>query len=868
MVYATDLRTEYLENPLAVVRTPRFSWRIESRARAQIQRAYQLQVFDEKGALVWDSGKVYSRETVGIRYGGAPLASGEEYRWQVCVWDKTDAPSAFSKSAYFRVGLDEKDWSKAAWIGGETKNAPYLRKGFTLPDKKIRRAYLYATGLGLYELYLNGEKVGNNVLEQTVTQYHKRFFYSTYDVTALLKTRNALGAILGRGYYATLPNGRDWQVCNWAYAPWSDERKLRLRLNILYDDGTKESVATDESWKIAESPLSFDEPYYGEAYDARLEIDGWRGADFDDQNWAQATMKNPPKGLALPQPMEGICVAERIEPLSKTRVGENRYVFDMGKMTSGWCSVSVKGQRGAAVKIRYSEKLCSSGELDRSWLLDDSLFDGAVREGQTDYYTLKGIGVESWSPRFTYKGFRYVEVTLDAGVELIALQGESLHTDVASIGEFACSERRLNEIHELCRRSLLNNYHGYPSDTPVYEKLGYLADGFITQDVAAYNFSTAKFYEKWAADIRLQVKENGYVEQTAPMWNEEKENAPEWSLAMIFCPWQHYLFYGDKKILQDNYEMMEKVLFYQLSLGQDGEFSSMWGDHGGALRRISPTAHIYYAARVLSEISAIVRKEKSAEYAALADKIKTDFQRIFFDENAGFYCENAGGFRLNAQILPLAFGLVPDEKKAALWETVFARIEALESLDCGILSLKYLFTLLAEQGRGDLALKMILDERYHSYGYLLKQGATALWEFWKKASRSYDHHMYATVDEFFYGELAGLRRDGVGFSSLLFRPYPLQGLEWCKAETDTLHGKASSAWKNTENAFVWEICVPPNTTATVYVPLLWSDTVLENGAAVEEAQDVVFVEKKNGYCVCKVGSGEYRFTNNGGAGMR
>lgn len=868
MIYATDLRTEYLENPLAVAKAPRFSWRIEAEERAQIQLAYRLCVFDGENALVWDSGKVYSRETVGIRYGGKPLASGEEYRWQVCVWDKTDAPSAFSQSAYFRVGLDDTDWEKSAWIGGETKNAPYLRKGFVLPNKKIRRAYLYATGLGLYELYLNGEKVGNNVLEQTVTQYHKRFFYSTYDVTALLEKRNALGAVLGRGYYATLPNGRDWQVCNWAYAPWSDERKLRLQLRIFYEDGTNESVATDESWEVAESPLVFDEPYYGEAYDARLEIDGWANADFDDKNWAQATLKKPPKGIALPQPMEGICVAERIDPISKICVGENRYVFDMGKMTSGWCSVSVKGQRGATVKIRYSEKIFANGELDCSGLLEESIFDGAVREGQTDYYILKGIGVESWSPRFTYKGFRFIELELGHGVELLALQGQSVHTDVESIGAFSCSEPRLNEVHGLCRRSLLNNYHGYPSDTPVYEKMGYLADGFITQDVAAYNFSAAKFYEKWAADVRLQVKENGYVEQTAPMCDEEKENAPEWSLATIFCPWQHYLFYGDKKILSDNYEAMKKVFAYQYSLEKAGEFRSMWGDHGGELRRISPTAHMYNAARVLSKISAIIRDGKSAEYAAVADKIKANFQRIFFDENAGFYCENTGEFHLNAQILPLAFGLVPDEKKAALWETVFVRIEALQSLDCGILSLKYLFTLLAEQGRGDLALKMILDERYHSYGYLLNQGATALWEFWDKTSRSYDHHMYATVDEFFYGELAGIRRDGVGFSSLIFRLYPLQGLEWCKAETNTLHGKAASAWEKTGNAFVWEITVPPNTTATVFVPLVCGDSVLESGAAVEETQDVVFVERKDGYCVCKVGSGKYRFTNSNGAGMR
>ena len=760
----------------------------------------------------------------------------------------------------------DEEWKNAAWIGAETNVAPYLRKAFVLP-KKVKKARIYVTGLGLYTLYLNGEKVGNGVLEQAVSQYHKRYFYSVYDVTDALQKENAIGVILGRGYYAILPNGRDWQVDNWAHAPWRDERKLRLQLRLEYEDG-EEIIGTDESWKYAESPILFDEPHYGEVYDARKEIAGWNVSNFDDSTWKNAVLRNAPQGKAEPTTIPAIKVAESITPIEKNCVGENRFVFDMGKVTSGWCALQVQGKRGGEVKIRYSERAFAVGNLDRAWRLEDSLFDGVLREGQTDYYILKGEGVESFEPRFTYKGFRFVEVTLPSETTLLSVEGKAVHTAVESVGKFVCSNEKINRIHELCRQSLLNNYHGYPSDTPVYEKLGYLADGFITQDAAAYNFDVASFYEKWAVDIRLQVKENGYVEQTAPMWDEEKENAPEWSLAMIFCPWQHYLFYGDCKILRDNYVAMQKVFAYQLSLEKNGEFSSMWGDHGGDLRRLSPSAHMYAAACVLAEISALIQDGKRGEYLQTAGKIKQNFERIFFDEKAGYYREEEGVFHLNAQILPLAFGITPTERKAALWAIIQEKAKELQSLDCGILSLKYLFPMLAERGYIDLALRMILDEKYHSYGYLLSLGATTLWEFWNENSRSYDHHMYAAVDEFFYGELSGIRREGVGFATLRFKPYLTQEITWCEGEIETPRGKARSAWKNGERAFVWEITVPANTTAAVYIPLQGENEVLESGKPIAQAEGVLSVEKEKDYLVCKVGAGNYAFTQTKGACTR
>lgn len=857
-IFATQLKTEYRENPIGIGKKPRFSWEIGSENRAQTQLAYQLLVKNANGGIVWDSGKVYSSESVGVEYAGSPLQSRAVYSWQVCVWDKKDI-AAWSKTAAFETGIEEQDWLGAEWIGAETKSAPYLRKNFVLAPKQVQKARLYVTGLGCFEAYINGKKVGEATALPIVTQYHKRYFYETHDVTELLNgAKNALSVMLGRGYYATLQSGMDWQADNWANAPWKDVQKLRLKLFVTYADGTEEEIFSDGSWKISESPLVFDEPYYGEAYDARAEIEGWNGSDFDDSAWKNARVVSAPLGKAEPIAVEGNFVKEILQPISVTSPKPGVWLYDMQKMCCGWCEIVVKGARSAQVKIQYSEKLKGDGTIDRVGLLQDHIFDGVLREGQTDYYTLKGNGEESWEPRFTHKGFRFIQVTADEGVEIVRLCAKSVHTDVACIGEFACSNERFNQIHEMCKRSLLNNYHGYPSDTPVYENMGYLADGYITQDTAAYNFDVARFYEKWATDIRLQVKPNGYLEQTAPMWDEDKENAPEWSLGMIFTPWQHYLFYGDKKLLIDNFEEMKKVFSYQLSLGKDYIFRSMWGDHGGELRTISPTAHMYYAATVLAEIAALLGEDKSY-YIETAERIKRAFHAAFYDENSGFYAEKAGEFRLNAQILPLAFGMVPEKQKRALYALIEKKTAELDKLDSGILSLKYLFSLLTENGLGETALKMILDEQYHSFGYLLNKGATTLWEDWGEYARSYDHHMYGTVDEYFYRTLGGICRDGVGFSSVVIRPYLSPTLQWCRAAVDTVRGEVKSDWKKTENDFVFQVEIPANMTAKIYVPVWGAGHITESETPVEQVKEVTFIKEQDGYKVFAVGSGKYTF---------
>ena len=859
MLTAINLKTEYQENPVCVGKSPRFSWKLRGALRAQTQLAYRVLVYEKKGALVWDSGKVYSNESVGIAYAGKPLKSQTEYVWRVCVWD-SEENSCESAEAGFETGLDEKDWQGAEWIGANTQGAPYLRKTFALTGERVEKARAYFTGLGFAEAYLNGKKIGNALLEPCVTQYHKRFFYSTYDVTPLLSgEKNALGVMLGRGYYSMLGNGKDWQTENWANAPWRDGRELRFRLWIKYAEGTEQNIFSNTSWTASESPLTFDMPYYGEVYDARKELTGWNLPDFDDATWQSALPMRAPDGAAEPSAVENNAVAESFVPVSKNAVSHGVTVFDFGKITCGWCAIRVRGERGKRVKLAYSELLGADGNVDRRGLINDIELDGERHEAQTDEYILKG-GEEQWEAAFTYKGFRYVQITADSGVEILSICAKAVHTDVRSIGEFACSNEKLNAVHELCRQSLLNNYHGYPSDTPVYENMGYLADGHITQDAAAYNFDTARFYEKWAADIRLQVKPDGYVEQTAPMWDEDKDNAPEWALAAILVPWQHYLFYGDKRVLAENYAEMQRVFAYQLGLAKDGISASMWGDHGAELKTLTPTAYLYHSAIVLAEIAKLLNDEKASEYLAAAERIKSAFVRTFYDEERGDYREKDGEFHVNAQVLPLAFGIAPSEQKQGLLQKIKTRAQTLTRLDCGILSLKYFFRLLTENGLGELALSMILDEKYRSFGYLLSKGATTLWETWGEDTRSFDHHMYATVDEYFYTVLGGIQRDGVGFSSLIIRPYT-QMLDWCKAATETVRGRVECAWKKTQDGLDMEIVVPANVTATVYIPLGKTGEVLENGAPIQRADGVRFLRTEKNCCVCEIGGGRYLFSS-------
>lgn len=825
------LKTEYLTNPISVpLERVRFSWSVESTERNQYQSAYQILVQDEKG-IVWDSEKVLCNDMAGICYAGQPLRPRTKYGWQVKVWNQSGECSEFSEMQSFETTLSSGEWKGAEWIGANTTGLPLFRKAFAL-EKEIKEARVYVSGLGVYELTVNGKAIGEEILGPMVTRYHKRYFYNAYDIVTLLKKgENVFGIMLGNGYYCMHDNGVDWQKTKWTDAPWADEPKCKIVAFITYTDGSVVQICTDESWKNAESPIRVDEAYYGEEYDARMEQKGWNQIGFDDSLWNNSSVANAPLGNAEIQLADSCKIVEEL-PLYLLYNAENEYLFDTKRMIVGWARITVKGQSGDEVEISYSEWLDEQGKLDFKGLLGDWNFADRKRKAQTDYYILNGEGEETFAPHFAYKGFRYVRVRTKGTVTLENITAEVIRADLPEIGGFACSDEFLNQLHGACQNALLNNLHSYPSDTPVYENMGYLADGYLTQEMAHFHYDATKYYEKWSRDILDQAKESGYIEQTAPMWDEDKENAPEWSVAIAIVPYQIYRATGDKTALVENYEKAKKVFAYQMELTDHCIATSMWGDHACAgkstLKELSPTAYLFYTANILSETARLQGNEAEFEYyKAQVESIKEAFNARFYNEEKGYYCEyGQEEFLLNAQVLPYAMGLADEKQKERLKESV-TRLAT--HLDGGIFAIKNLFPVLTEMGLEERLYKWVKAKTAPSWGYWLSFGDGSLWEQWYDHTRSRNHHMFGTVDEWLYKSVAGL--EVIDSKTLRIKPYMAENLIWASAHTKLPSGAASCHWKKREKGIFIEVEIPFNVTVTVYIPQSsGEDKVLEIGS--------------------------------------
>ena len=859
MLTVKNLKTEYISNPIGVaLQGVRFSWQTDCDKRNQYQAAYQILVKDGE-ETAWDSGKVFCADTSGILYQGKPLRPRTKYLWQVKIFTNSGEESPFSALHSFETTLSALEWESAPFIGANTKGLPLLRKSFCLPDKTVVSGRVYVCGLGKYELSLNGNAVAKDLLNPLITRYHNRYLYNVYDVTALLqKGKNAFGVLLGNGYYAMHGNGVDWQKDKWANAPWADRPKCKLLCYIVYDDGTETLIATDESWKCAQSPLLVDEAYYGEEQDAGLQINGWNSAEFDDEAWQNAVRVAPPAGKAEPQLAES-CSVIKTMPLKLLRCKENEYLFDVGQMTVGWVKLTLSGNCGDKAEVSYSEWLDENGNFDEKWLLSVWDFEGKKRHGQTDYFILNGDATETLVPHFQYKGFRYVRIRFAGDIKLENITAETVYADIAQTGKFACSDPFINRLHNACKNALSNNLHDYPSDTPVYEKMGYLADGYLTQEMAFYNFDAVKYYEKWARDIIDQAKDDGYIEQTAPMWDEDKENAPEWSVAIAVVPYQIYKLTGDKALLLECYEKAKKVFAYQIRLTDGFIATSMWGDHAcnkDTIKRISATTALFYMANILAETAKL--KNNLAEYEqylATAKRMKSAFNARFFDENKGFYCENAGGgFALNAQVLPYAFGLVEDEKKALVESSIR---EYGQSLEGGIFAVKQLFPVLTDLGLEERLYDWVTANTPPSFGYWLSFGDESLWEQWFDFTRSRNHHMFGTVDEWLYKALAGL--EITGGNALKIQPCFAKKLQWAKASVAINGGEAVCEWERKENATTLHLEIPFNTHATARLVKEKSARVYVNGADIASSKDIRLISNSDKEVVFEMGCGSYDF---------
>ena len=873
-VTAKSLRCEYLTDPMGIdVGSPRLSWILDSRERGQKQTAYQILVANTEEELkkglgdLWDSGRISSDQTTLVVYDGKPLVSRQACFWKVRSWDKDGKVSPWSETAQWEMGLlTAGDW-QAQWIARTTNitelPAPLFRRELTL-DGKIKRARVYICGLGYYELHINGWKVGDHLLDPGFTRYDRRELYVTYDVTSMLKRgENALGVILGNGWF----NGQTRAVWGFDKAPWREAPKLLLSLVVEYTDGRTVVMGSDGSWKTATGPIVFDSIYGGENYDARLELPGWDKPGFNDCAWQPVQIVDAPKGRLVAQMMPPITVDRIIKPVKMTEPKPGVFVFDLGQNFAGYTDLTVRGPAGSKIKLRHGERLFPDGSLDTRDIEQHVKRMGKEQEHQTDNYTLKGKGTETWHARFTYYGFQYVEMTGFPGKPTLdSVRGVFTHTAVPVAGQFECSNPLLSKIWQATRWSYLSNLQGIPTDCPHREKNGWMGDAHLAAEQAIYNFMPAGFYTKWINDIGDEQRPSGKLPGIVPTsgWGYAWGNGPAWDSAFGLIPFYLYEYYGDAKPLCDHYEGLKRYVDY-LTTRASNNIVNIGLNDWAPFKTTTPaditdTAYYYRDALIVSLAASLQgRTDDATHYQELARQIKESFNQAFFNADAGTY-GNGGQTSLSCALYQ---GLVEPKDQARVLQNLVAAVDKRNGhIDTGILGAKYILNALTENGRADVAYQMAAQKDLPSWGWWIEQGATTLWEQWN-GTESRDHIMFGDISAWFYKALAGINGDPAapGFKHFIIRPSPVGNLTFARAEYDSIHGKIVSDWKIRAGEFTLRVTVPPNTTATICVPNANLNDVREGSTPATRADGVTSFSQEKSSADFEVGSGTYKFTD-------
>jgi alpha-L-rhamnosidase len=894
-------KCEHRVNPLGLdAEPPRLSWALDADGRGQVQSAYRVLVAGSgedlatEQNLLWDSGRVESDRSVGIEYEGEELGSGAHCTWNVRVWDGEGRPSSPGEPAVFEMGLLERsDWH-GNWVSagegpagdldpptGDEYDAlanglapcPYLRRGFGL-EKPVRRARLYATARGVYEISLNGTRVGEDVLAPGWTDYRKRIQYQSYDVTELLREGpNALGAILGDGWYAGFV-GFDPKR---AGAHYGAKPSLLAQLDVEYEDGTTESVATDGSWRSSTGPIEFSDLLAGESYDARLEMPGWDGPGFDDSGWFGVETEEIGDALIVAQPDEGVRATEEVAAKEVTEPQGGVNVFDMGQNMVGWVRLKVEGEAGTTVKMRFAEALNPDG----------TIYTENLRSArQTDTYTLKGAGEEVYEPRFTFHGFHYVEVTGYPGEPpLDAVTGRVVHSATPPAGTFECSSQMVNKLQENIVWGQRGNFLSIPTDCPQRdERLGWTGDAQIFVRTAAYNMDVAAFFTKWMADVEDAQTPQGAFTDVVPLLEsgviDLSRGAPAWGDAGVIVPWTIYNAYGDTRMIEKHYEAMTRWMEYLRDANPDlvrkNKLGNNYGDWLNPMGDATPkdllaTAYWAYDAKLMAEMSRTIdREDEAADYEELFGNIKEAFNRAYVDPDGRVEGDTQTGY-----VVALHMDLLPEELRAKAAEHLVRTIEEKDwHLSTGFVGVGYLCPVLTEAGYPDVAYRLLENETYPSWGYTIKNGATTIWERWdgwteengfqSPNMNSFNHYSLGSVGEWLYRYVAGIDAASPGFGHILIRPLPGGSLTHAGASHDSVRGRIESRWELSDGRLRLGVKIPANTTATVHVPTADVGGVTEGDGPAAEAEGVMFVRGEDGAAVFEVGSGEYEFVGSAG----
>jgi alpha-L-rhamnosidase len=893
-VWETELlKCEYRVNPLGIDEAqPRFSWTFRSPRRDQYQSAYHILVASSRDKLqknigdVWDSGTLSSVDNINVLFAGKPLRPFTRYFWKIKALNTHGEATPWSRPAWFETAFLHTHW-EGSWIGDgkpipQQKEdfytnipAPLFKKDFTI-GKTIRSARLYISGLGYYEAYLNGQKVGDAVLDPGWTNYGKTILYSIYDITGAIKPgSNRIVLLLGNGWYNPLPM-KLFGTFNLRDVLHTGQPKVIANIRVLFTDGSSRSIVTDGSWSAGDSYILKNNIYLGEEQDARLMKPT---TEQQGSSWASAVVVPSPGGVMAAQTAPPIRITKIIRPVAVSSPEKGVYVFDLGRNFAGWIRMRIRGKAGATVHFLYGELLVPGGRVNgmttvaghikEIWHLSGGPGSPATAY-QKDSYTCKGDSTDVFQPHFTFHAFRYVEITdLDNIPGLEDLQGLRLNSDLPEAGHFTCSNPLLNRVQDITLASFLSNIFSVQSDCPGRERQGYGADMVSTAEAFTYNYDMSCFYAKTVQDFANDVRPNGGMPECAPYNGISTEGFDQgagpldWQLAFSFLQEKLYRFYGNTRVLEDNYQHTKNMVDFLQRQSRDHLIDHGIGDHEAVNAKHVPLtsgAFYYHHVRLLAEFAGILgKKEDLVRYTALADSIQQAFNARYLQAGTGQYDT---AYNQTTQVFPLWYGLAPAaEQQAAfkaLLETILQRDQG--HLSTGIFGTKMLFDVLRRYDRNDVAFSINTQTGYPGYGYMLQNEATTLWESWQRPDQnSFNHPMFGSVSEWFYRSLAGINpaEDACGMDRLVIKPFTGGDLRFVRGSYESIRGRVISQWSKKEDRLDWQVTIPPNTHAKLYVPALSVGEILESGRPAEKAEGLAFIRMENGFALFDAVSGEY-----------
>ncbi len=885
-----NLQTEMLTNPEGIdVQQPRLSWQIKSDVNDVKQTAYQIMVastlenLNANKADLWDSGKVTSNESVNIIYNGKKLGDRQNAFWKVTVFtNKGEIKSA--TTAHFSIGiLTYADWKSTRWIGYEklSKNdsvsqysrlsARYLRKEIDL-EKQVKSAKVYIMGMGLYELYINGNKIGDQVLAPVPTDYTKNVKYNVFDVTSQLKEgKNMLGTILGNGrFFAMRQDYKPYKIKSFGFP------KMALQLFVEYTDGSNEVIRTDDTWKLTtDGPILSNNEYDGEEYDARKEMKGWNTTNFDDATWVNARYVQEPGGFYEAQMMPNMKIMGEVKPISIKATAKGTYILDMGQNMVGWLQLKVKGKSGDQITMKFAESLQADG----------SLYIANLRDAKTtDVYTLKGEGEEIWEPRFIFHGFRFVEISgFPTKPTLDNFVGKVVYDDIKTIGTFESSDATMNQIFKNAWWGISGNYKGMPIDCPQRnERQPWLGDRTTGAYGESFLFDNQTLYAKWLDDIKYSQTQDGGLPDVAPaFWRYYGDNVT-WPGTYITVGDMLYQQFGDKEVIKKQYPSMKKWMVYMEEnyLKDDLMDKDKYGDwcvppeslelirskDSARLTdgQLLSTAFYYQLLGIMKKFAKIANADADiAHYDDLTTRIKKAFNAKFLNTEKNYYANNT----VTANVLPLAFGMVPENLIDKVFQNMVHEVEVTKKghISTGVIGTQFLMRTLTNFGRGDLAFKLASNKTYPSWGYMVENGATTIWELWNgntaDPTMNSQNHVMLLGDLliWYYENMAGIKSnpETPGFKQIIMKPDFNAGLTFVNASYESSYGLIKSDWKKTKNTLEWKITIPSNSSAMVYLPTTTASDVKVNKEKVSKNHKI-----ENNKLVLELPSGTYELNVN------